>query len=87
MTAFTLTDLRHLFASNEGLAGNAEFGPDDLDVALADLGYDSLAMLELAAVVQREYGVRMPDDCVIEMTTPRTAIDYINRRLTEVHAA
>ncbi|BCJ48001.1 actinorhodin polyketide synthase acyl carrier protein [Actinoplanes ianthinogenes] len=87
MTTFTVTDLRHLFASSEGLAGNPAFGPDELDVALADLGYDSLAMLELAAIVQREYGVRMPDDCVIEMTTPRAAIEYINRRLTEVNAA
>ncbi|MFC4148486.1 acyl carrier protein [Micromonospora mangrovi] len=87
MTTFTLDDLRHLFTTSEGLGGNPAFGPENLDAPLTELGYDSLAMLELAAVVQREYGVRMPDDCVIEMTTPRATIDYINCRLTEVTAA
>jgi acyl carrier protein len=86
MDSFNLDDLRHLFASSEGLTGNTELGPDNLDTPLTDLGYDSLAMLEFAGVVQREHGVRMPDDCVLEMTTPRATIAYVNRRLSEVTA-
>jgi len=48
------------------------------DSLLTDLGYDSLALLEIAAVVQQRYGISVPDDCTERMTTPRAAVAYIN---------
>jgi act minimal PKS acyl carrier protein len=53
-------------------------------VPLADLGYDSLAMLELAGHVQRRYGVPIPDEAVERMTTPRSTVDYINAQFATV---
>ena len=55
---------------------------DIADVPFADLGYDSLALLEMAAHVQQEYGIRIPDDAIEEMPTPRAAVEYLNRRFT-----
>jgi aromatase len=82
---FTITDLERMLASG------AESKPDRrsafdrhvLDTEFSEIGYDSLALLELAGRVQREYGVPMPDDAHTQMTTPRQAIDFINSRLAD----
>lgn len=84
-TQFTITDLERTLGSV------AEREPDRrptfdghvLDTAFSEIGYDSLALLELAGRVQREYDVPMPDDAHTRMTTPRQAIDFINSRLTD----
>ncbi len=89
MTMFTLDDVRRIMHScagvpdgrYDGRAGaSADIGEDTADVPFTELGYDSLAMLEMAAHVQQEFGIRIPDDAIEEMTTPRAAVDYVNRR-------
>ncbi|HEY8374500.1 MAG TPA: acyl carrier protein [Pseudonocardiaceae bacterium] len=85
MSQFTLDDLRRILKSAAGDDG-ATLDGDVLDTEFADLGYDSLALLELAGHVQREYGVPMPDDAPQHMTTPRAALDYVNARFAEVGA-
>lgn len=60
-------------------AGEGAVQSDDLqDVEFGDLGYDSLAVLETAAHVQREYGVRLVDDEVFEAKTPRDFLNLVN---------
>jgi act minimal PKS acyl carrier protein len=59
---------------------------DILDVSLADLGYDSLAVLEVGAVVRRRYGVTVPDDSTERMTTVRNSLEYLNGLLIGVSA-
>ncbi|MFV2088243.1 acyl carrier protein [Micromonospora sp. LOL_021] len=80
MTLFTLEDLRKILGSADGTDG-PELDENSLDVAFVELGYDSLAMLELAASVARQYEVPIPDDSLEHMTTPRTAVAYLNERL------
>lgn len=43
---------------------------------LTDLGFDSLAILEVTALVKREFGVAISDD---EMETVRTPADLLAR--------
>jgi len=76
MSEFTLDDLREL------LRGGAE-RPADLDGDIADirfdeLGYDSLAVLEIAGQIQRRFGVVVPDDAMTEMPTPAKAVEFVN---------
>ncbi|MDZ5443315.1 acyl carrier protein [Micromonospora sp. 4G57] len=84
MTSFTLDDLRELLGSIAGVDESTDLSGDIADVPLADLGYDSLAMLELAGHVQRCYGVPIPDEAVERMTTPRGTVDYINAQFATV---
>ncbi|PWR15970.1 hypothetical protein DKT69_08170 [Micromonospora sicca] len=84
MTSFTLDDLRELLGSIAGVDEFTDLSGDIADVPLADLGYDSLAMLELAGHVQRRYGVSIPDEAVERMTTPRGTVDYINAQFATV---
>ncbi len=80
MPMFTLDDVRRIMRSCAGVPDTVDLSADIADVSFADMGYDSLAMLEMAAHVQQEFGIRIPDDAVEEMKTPRQAVDYVNRR-------
>jgi len=58
--------------------------PDDVDEAsfletsLEQLGYDSLALMEAAARIQQEFGVRLADDDVFRIGTPRELLRFVN---------
>jgi act minimal PKS acyl carrier protein len=82
MTMFTLDDVRRIMRNCAGAPDGDGPGLDGdiAHVRFTDLGYDSLAMLEMAAHVQQEFGIRIPDDAIEEMTTPQAAVDYVNRR-------
>ena len=79
MTQFTLDDLRRILREGAGDSGTLD--GDITDVPFTDLGYDSLALLELSSRVEREYAVPIPDDAALAMRTPGAAVAYINDRL------
>ncbi|OJF16157.1 acyl carrier protein [Couchioplanes caeruleus] len=82
MSKFDVAELREIMSASVGVEDDVYFDGDHLDVPFADLGYDSLAILELASQIQRRYGVQIPDEAVTEdMTSPRAAVDYVNSRL------
>ncbi|TYB60582.1 acyl carrier protein [Nonomuraea sp. PA05] len=54
---------------------------DVLDVPFKELGLDSLAVMEIGARVERDYGVEMPDDVMDKLQTPRETLDFVNHRL------
>ncbi|MBP2327289.1 act minimal PKS acyl carrier protein [Kibdelosporangium banguiense] len=81
MSGFTLSDLREIMRASAGVDEGVDLDGDIAGVEFADLGYDSLAVLELAGQVGRRYGLRIPDDAVAEMPTPGHAVEFINTRL------
>ncbi|MBO8198042.1 acyl carrier protein [Streptomyces smyrnaeus] len=54
-----------------------------LDVPFLELGYDSLALLQVTGVIKREYGVELSDDAVVEAETPRLLLKMINANLPD----
>ncbi|MGR6316954.1 acyl carrier protein [Micromonospora soli] len=87
MNQFTVHDLTRILRSCGDSGAVDALGEADLDTPVAELGLDSLAMLEVAGVVQREYGVPMPDEALEHMTTARSTVAYVNARLTEAGVA
>lgn len=84
MSALSIEDLRRVLESSAGVVEETDWSdPATLDESFENLGYDSLALLELAAKMQQEYQVKIPDDAVSIMKTPRIAVDYINQRIAE----
>ncbi|WP_158884906.1 acyl carrier protein [Amycolatopsis anabasis] len=74
-------DLARLVAALRECAGDSdEYDLDGeiLDIPFDELGYDSLALMELAAKLKQEDGVALSEEEVIEMTTPRLALRIIN---------
>ncbi|WP_329277700.1 acyl carrier protein [Streptomyces sp. NBC_01451] len=57
---------------------------DNLDAAFTDIGYDSLAVLEIASQIQREYSLQIPDEAIEGMNSPQDVIDYVNASLSAV---
>ncbi|HEX5494327.1 MAG TPA: SRPBCC family protein [Mycobacteriales bacterium] len=83
MADFTLDDLRQMMRSGSGEDESVDLGGDILDVPFTELGYDSLAVLELSSRIGRDHGIRVPDDAVQRMTTPREALAYVHELLTQ----
>lgn len=78
MTALTLPTLRQLLADAAG-ASDAEAATENYgDQPFVDLGYDSLALMESAAMLKRRHGIEIPEDVLGELTTPNEMLAYVN---------
>ncbi|GIF17796.1 acyl carrier protein [Actinoplanes tereljensis] len=82
MTTFTMEDLGAVLKDAAGAPETGAWNDDVLDLPFYELGYDSLALLEVSARIGRQFKIAIPDDAVVEMKTPRIAVEYINARIT-----
>lgn len=82
MTNLSLTDLKTILRKVAGEEEGFNLDGDILDIPFADMGYDSLALLEASARIAREYGVALSDDEVDDTETPRSLLDRVNAALT-----
>lgn len=48
---------------------------------IADLGIDSLAMLEIVGSMEREFKIRIPDDQLVGIQTVAQLVDLVQKRL------
>lgn len=78
---FTVADLRRILRAAAGAGEEIGSDADVLDVSFEDLGFESLALLETGARVQREFGVRLEDSTLVETLTPRALIKIVNAQL------
>lgn len=81
MSTFTADDLRRIIRSTVGTDDSVDLDGDILDVPFTDLGYDSLAVLEVAGRIEKEFPVTIGDDTVGDLTTPRAVVEFVNHRL------
>ncbi|MEV2196535.1 acyl carrier protein [Streptomyces phaeochromogenes] len=76
--ALDLSDLCRIFQESAGVDPDVDLGGDIYDTELRDLGYDSVAVMEVAARISRDYGVTIGDEVLAEATTPRLLLDAVN---------
>jgi acyl carrier protein len=81
MATFTLDHLKVIVQECSGVTDGASLDGDIIDQPLRELGYDSLAVLEIASRIQREYALNIPDEAIDGMKTARAIIDYVNTSL------
>jgi minimal PKS acyl carrier protein len=74
----TIDVLKRILRESAGDATTTTLGGDILDVRFEDLGYDSLALLETAGRIEREYGIRLVDETVDIALTPRELLTAVN---------
>jgi acyl carrier protein len=53
------------------------------DAAIAELGIDSLAMLELVGTLERQLRVRVPDEKLVGLVTVRELLQVVESGLTQ----
>jgi act minimal PKS acyl carrier protein len=81
MTAFTVDDLRAILTAVAGQDEENDLSGDIATTTFDDLGYDSLALMEMAARLAQDYDVYIDDDEVVELKTPDDVITAVNRVL------
>ncbi|MFV2022770.1 acyl carrier protein [Micromonospora sp. LOL_023] len=72
-----LDDLRRILHECAGAAEGVNLDGDILDTTFADLGYDSVAMLETGSRIEQEFGIKLDDDAVAA-GTPRELFAIVN---------
>lgn len=77
----TITELGRILVECAGGDEVSELREATAEVAFDDLGYDSLALIETASRIQRDYGVQIPEDLLVEVKTPKELIDIINDQM------
>lgn len=77
-TAFTLDDLKRVLIAGAGADEAVDLDGDILDVTFADLGYESLALLETGGRIEREWGVSLDEESLADTATPRDLITTVN---------
>ncbi|ADL47540.1 acyl carrier protein [Micromonospora aurantiaca (nom. illeg.)] len=81
----SVPDLLTILATCAGEAEPVDAAAEDLgEVPLADLGYDSLALLEASSAVERRFGISLPEEEVAEVRTLNQLGDLVNDRLAQV---
>jgi acyl carrier protein len=81
---FTYADLSLILVNRIGLPASAI--PEDPDTAFADIGLDSLAVVEIQLAVQQLHVFRIPDEDAGVMSTLAETVDYVNGRLAAPEA-
>ncbi|MEV6674493.1 acyl carrier protein [Streptomyces sp. NPDC051162] len=85
MANFTVDDLKRILRAGAGVDEQIDLDGENIaDRQFADLGYDSLALLELANRIEREYAIQIPDGDLEHTKTLREAVAYVTSRLMEV---
>ncbi|MEV4007105.1 acyl carrier protein [Actinomadura sp. NPDC049753] len=83
MKELTLDDLKNALRAAAGEAENLDESGDLLEVPFSELGYDSLAVMETTAQVERMLGIELPEEETAELRTPREYLDFVNARIKE----
>lgn len=84
MSSISFVDLKAIMSRCIGGLDGKELTEADLTTPFIDIGFDSLAVLEIASQLQREYGLQIPDEAIEEMDSPKAVIDYVNASLAAV---
>ncbi|MBB1244132.1 acyl carrier protein [Streptomyces durbertensis] len=74
----TLADLTRMLRESAGEEEGVDLDGDVIDTPFIELGYDSLALLQVIGEIQREYGITIPDDAVVDAETPGALLTLIN---------
>lgn len=82
MAEFTVTDLTRIIRSAAGEDEALDLESNITERSFADLGYDSLAVLETASRVEREFGVLLPEDEMSGIESPKEFMEFVNAQLT-----
>lgn len=83
MTAqpITIEDIKRILRQAAGESEGVDLDGDIADERFEDLGYDSIALLEVSSRITQEYGVRIEDSAAAEADTPAVLLKVVNAEL------
>ncbi|WP_405010102.1 acyl carrier protein [Kitasatospora sp. NBC_01539] len=81
-TALSIDEFTRILRESAGEDEAVDLSGDIADVPFTDLGYDSLALLEVGGRIARDFGVDLPDEDLDGVETPRAFVDLVNAVLS-----
>jgi act minimal PKS acyl carrier protein len=81
VSEFTIENLKVIVREASGVADGVALDADTIDTPLRDIGYDSLAVLEIASRIQRDFHLVVSDEAIEGMKTGRDIIGFVNSQL------
>jgi minimal PKS acyl carrier protein len=69
--------LTRLLRESAGVEEGVDLDGNILDTPFVEIGYDSLALLQVTGRIRREFGIDLPDDAVSDAETFRSLLDLI----------
>ncbi|WP_433254681.1 acyl carrier protein [Streptosporangium sp. CA-135522] len=81
MANLNLDELKQIM-SNCGVDEAVDLDGPILDTPFEELGYDSLAVLEIQGQLEQLYSVPFSDDALEQTKTPRQMLDFVNDLIT-----
>jgi len=76
----TRADLMKTFQKMATEIAEKDFSHVGEDSVIADLGIDSLGMLELVGSMEREFKIQVPDEQLVGIQTVRQLLDLVEKR-------
>ena len=73
--------LIEMFRTKASEIAEKDFATLREDSVIADMGVDSLAMLEVVGEMERELGISIPDDMLVGIETVAQLLDVVEKRL------
>ncbi|MEV0143998.1 MULTISPECIES: acyl carrier protein [unclassified Nonomuraea] len=77
MTQFSLGELKQIMRQVAGDDDTIELADGFETRTFEDLGYDSLALLEIVHHVERACGRKLPDSELGDITTPKELVEFV----------
>ncbi|MFB8751089.1 acyl carrier protein [Streptomyces parvulus] len=87
MDRLELNELTALLRTCAGEGEGIDLNGDVLDTPFVDLGYDSLALLQVTGIVERDHDITLDEEALDEAETPRQYLDLVNQALSARAAA
>jgi acyl carrier protein len=81
VSQLTLDQLKQIMLRCSGVDDGVDLDGDIADQQFRDIGYDSLAVLEMASQLQREYKLDIPDEAIEGLKSPGDVLRYVNGKL------
>ncbi|MDP4503525.1 MULTISPECIES: acyl carrier protein [unclassified Nonomuraea] len=78
MREFTLAEFIELMETHAGEPDEGRLDDTVIDVLFEQLGYDSVALLEVLSQIKHQYGIDLAEEILGDVKTPRQALDKIN---------
>jgi acyl carrier protein len=80
VTNISLENVWRLLRESAGVDESVNLDDDIDHKEFGELGYDSLAVLDIVTRIERQYGIKISGDDMEDLTTPARLVDYVNSR-------
>ena len=73
--------LLEMFTQTASEVAEKEFSAIEESTVIADMGVDSLAMLEVVGEMERSLSIQIPDDSLVGIETVSQLLDVVEKRI------